>query len=68
MINNSNELLLHIQNKPKPHTLRVFDYGNDIMDEIVTVTMVDPIDGEIRYETDDGEEWVFSGMGYFDVV
>lgn len=62
---NTNELLLYIQNKPEPHVLRVFDYGNDILNEIVTVTMVDPIDNEVIYETDDGEEWVFSGMGYF---
>ena len=65
---NTNELLLYIQNKPEPHMLRVFDYGNDIINEIVTVTMVDPIDNEVIYETDDGEEWVFSGMGYFSGV
>lgn len=65
---NTNELLSYIQNKPEPHVLRVFDYGNDIINEIVTVTMVDPIDNEVIYETDDGEEWVFSGMGYFNVV
>lgn len=47
---------------------RVFDYGNDIINEIVTVTMVDPIDDEVIYETDDGEKWVFSGIGYFSVV
>ena len=65
---NTNELLLYIQNKPEPHMLRVFDYGNGIINEIVTVTMVDPIDNEVIYETDDGEEWMFSGVGYFSVV
>jgi hypothetical protein len=47
--------------------VRVFDFGNEIFDEIVTIILNDPISGEIIYKLDNGEEIWFSGSGYFDM-
>jgi hypothetical protein len=46
--------------------VRVFDYGNEIFDEIVTIILNDVISGEIVYKRNDGEKILFSGQGYFE--
>ena len=46
--------------------VRVFDYGNEIFDEVVSIILNDVISGEIVYKRDNGEKILFSGQGYFE--
>ena len=46
--------------------VRVFDYGNEIFDEIVLIILNDVISGEIVYNRDNGDKILFSGQGYFE--
>ena len=46
--------------------VRVFDYGNEIFDEIVSIILNDTISGDIVYKRDNGEKILFSGQGYFE--
>ncbi len=46
--------------------IKVFDYGNDILDEIVLITMKDTISEDIVYQRASGEKIWFSGQGYFE--
>lgn len=45
--------------------VKVFDYGNDIFDEIVTIIENNIIDNFIIYKRSNGEKIEFSGQGYF---
>jgi hypothetical protein len=45
---------------------KVFDYGNEIFDEIVTIFINDTISDIIIYERNNGEKIYFSGSGYFE--
>jgi hypothetical protein len=53
-------------NLKKDDKVRVFDYGNEIFDELVTIILNDIISGKIVYKRDDGEKILFSGQGYFE--
>jgi hypothetical protein len=53
-------------NLKKDDKVRVFDYGNEIFDELVTIILNDIISGEIFYKRDNGEKVLFSGQGYFE--
>jgi hypothetical protein len=53
-------------NLKKGDMVRVFDYGNEIFDEIVTIILNDVISGEIVYKRNDGEKILFSRQGYFE--
>lgn len=46
--------------------VKVFDYGNEILDEKVEIILNDIISGYIVYERDNGEQFLFSGQGYFE--
>jgi hypothetical protein len=53
-------------NNLKPgDSVKVFDYGNEIYDELVKITSNDTINDIIIYERLDGELIHFSGQGYF---
>jgi hypothetical protein len=45
---------------------KVFDYGNEIFDEIVTIISHDTYSDVITYMRNDNSEVVFSGYGYFE--
>jgi hypothetical protein len=53
-------------NLKKGDMVRVFDYGNEIFDEIVTIILNDVISGKIVYKRNGGEKILFSGQGYFE--
>jgi hypothetical protein len=53
-------------NLKRDDKVRVFDYGNEIFDELVTIILNDIISGEIFYKRDNGEKILFSGQGYFE--
>jgi hypothetical protein len=50
----------------KGDKVKVFDYGNEIFDEIVTIIVNDSYTNEIIYERQNGECVVFSNQGYFE--
>ena len=53
-------------NLKRDDKVRVFDYGNEIFDELVTIILNDNISGKIVYKRDNGEKILFSGQGYFE--
>lgn len=53
-------------NLKRGNKVRVFDYGNEIFGEVVTIILNDVISGEIVYKRDNGEKILFSGQGYFE--
>ncbi len=53
-------------NLKKGDKVRVFDYGNEIFDEVVIIISNDIISNYIVYERDNGEKFYFSNQGYFE--
>lgn len=53
-------------NLKKGDLVKVFDYGNDILDEVVLIISNDTVSNEIIYKTNNGERISFSGQGYFE--
>jgi hypothetical protein len=58
---------METSNVKKGDNLRVFDYGNDIFNEIVLIILNDVITDTIVYKRNNGEEICFSGQGYFEI-
>lgn len=46
--------------------VKVYDYTADVLDEIVTIVMIDIISNDIVYERSNGEQIYFLGQGYFE--
>jgi len=46
--------------------IKIFDYGNEIYDEIVKIIWIDTIDKTFGFERKDGEKVYFSGQDYFE--
>jgi hypothetical protein len=46
---------------------RIFDYYNEIFDEIVKITSISIIDNSITFELN-GELWEFSNSGFFNEI
>ena len=47
---------------------RVFDYGNEIIDEIVFILENDIYSGDVIYEIDNRNKFYFTGQGYFEEI
>jgi hypothetical protein len=52
----------------KGDKVRVFDYGNEIFDEVVIIISNDIISNDILYKIDNGETFYFSHQGYFEKI
>jgi hypothetical protein len=58
---------MEINDIKKGDKVIVFDYGNEIFDELVLIILNNVIDNIIIYQRTNGEKIEFSGQGYFDV-
>lgn len=48
--------------------VKMFDYGNDILGEVVTVIEKDDLEDLLIYKTSKGEDYSFSGQGFYEEV